>query len=61
MKSAFAALCVLLSVADVLPCFGPDFPTSRVAWPPGAEAIIDQAIAIKVEAQSRSIRFESDG
>ena len=38
-----------------------DVPPSKLAWPPGAEAIIDKAIAIKVEAQKKSMLMETEG
>lgn len=38
-----------------------DVPPSKLTWPTGAEAIIDQAIAIKVEAQKTSLLMETEG
>ena len=61
MKTNQIFTILAIGIALVAFSHAAEVPPSRVDWPPGAEAIIDKAIAIKLDAQKKSIRMESDG
>jgi hypothetical protein len=58
-KNIFTTIAVGISL--LAPALAIDVPPSKLAWHPGAEAIIDKAIAIKVEAQKKSMLMETEG
>ena len=61
MKTKLNYTPLALGLALAAHSFSAEVPPSKVAWPPGAEAIIDKAIAIKVEAQKKSMLMETEG
>lgn len=55
MKTKLIFTLLALGLAFVAPSFAAEVPPSKVDWPLGAEAVIDRAISIKVEAQKKSM------
>lgn len=61
MKFNHLILLPLFFQLQALPTLASEIPSSAIKWPLGSEAIIDKAIAIKVETQKQTVTMRSKG